>query len=143
VRDLARVKRKLGADRIEVEAGFMKLQVSVDDVVEVFPEGAIAPAKLPQNVSFHSAGPRWDVSYRELNLIGKRAEEALEEVDKFLDHAVMAGVNRVRIVHGHGMGVLKRAVSEMLSKHPHVATHYPATPAEGGTGATIAEIREE
>jgi DNA mismatch repair protein MutS2 len=41
------------------------------------------------------------------------------------------------------MGVLKRAVSEMLSKHPHVATHYPATPAEGGTGATIAEIREE
>lgn len=143
VRELAVVKRKLGADRIEVAAGFMKLQVSVDDVIEVFPEGSSAPAKLPQNVSFHSAGPRWDVSYRELNLIGKRAEEALEEVDKFLDHAVMAGVNRVRIVHGHGMGVLKKAVGEMLSKHPHVSTHYPATPAEGGTGATIAEIREE
>lgn len=143
VRDLARVKRKIGPDRIEVEAGFMKLQVSVDDVLEVFPEGASAPAKLPQNVSFHSAGPRWDVSYRELNLIGKRAEEALEEVDKFLDQAVMTGVNRVRIVHGHGMGVLKKAVHEMLSKHPHVATHYAATPAEGGTGATIAEIREE
>jgi DNA mismatch repair protein MutS2 len=143
VRELARVKRRIGTDRIEVEAGFMKLQVSVDDVVEVFPEGASAPAKLPQNVSFHSAGPRWDVSYRELNLIGKRAEEALEEVDKFLDQAVMAGVNRIRIVHGHGMGILKKAVSEMLSKHPHVSTHYPATPAEGGTGATIAEIREE
>jgi DNA mismatch repair protein MutS2 len=147
MRDLARVKRRIGADRLEVEAGFMKMQVSVDDVLEVFPEGASGPAKLPQNGSFQSAGPRWDVSYRELNLIGRRAEEALEEVDKFLDHAVMTGVNRVRIVHGHGMGILKKAVHEMLhemlSKHPHVATHYAATPAEGGTGATIAEIREE
>jgi DNA mismatch repair protein MutS2 len=142
VRDLARVRRKLGTDRIEVEAGFLKLQVSVDDVIEVLPDTGAPSSKLPANVSFHSSGPRWDVSYRELNIIGKRAEEAMEEVDKFLDDAVMASVNRVRIVHGHGMGVLKKAVAELLSKHPHVAKYSAAPPNEGGNGATIVELRE-
>jgi DNA mismatch repair protein MutS2 len=48
----------------------------------------------------------------------------------------------VRIVHGHGMGVLKRMVAEMLGKHPHVSRFYPATQHEGGAGATIVELRE-
>jgi DNA mismatch repair protein MutS2 len=93
-------------------------------------------------VTFQQAGPKWDISYREINLIGKRAEEAIEEVDSFLDQAALAMVDRVRIVHGHGMGVLKRAVADLLTRHPHVQKFYPATPAEGGTGATIAELKE-
>jgi len=56
--------------------------------------------------------------------------------------AVMATASRVRIVHGHGMGVLKRMVAEMLAKHPHVSRFYPATQNEGGAGATIVELRE-
>ena len=87
-------------------------------------------------------GPTWDVSYREINVIGKRAEEACEEVDKFLDSAAMASVDRVRIVHGHGMGVLKRAVADLLAHNPHVEKFYPGSPAEGGTGATIAELKQ-
>jgi DNA mismatch repair protein MutS2 len=54
----------------------------------------------------------------------------------------MATASRVRIVHGHGMGVLKRMVAEMLGKHPHVARFYPAPQQEGGAGATIVELRE-
>ncbi|MDX1984481.1 MAG: Smr/MutS family protein [Bryobacteraceae bacterium] len=141
IRGAARVRRLLGDGRIEVEAGLMKLQVMVEDVVEVLPEAAES-SRLPANVSFQSAGPRWDISYRELNLIGKRAEEAVEELDRFLDQAVMAEVDRIRIVHGHGMGVLKKAVSEHLSKSPHVAKYYAASPSEGGTGATVAELKE-
>jgi DNA mismatch repair protein MutS2 len=140
LREPARVKRKLAAGRIEVEAGFVKLQVSVDDILEVLPEGE--QQRLPANVTFRPAGPRCDVSYRELNIIGKRAEEALEELDKFLDQAVVASVNRVRIIHGHGMGVLKKAVAELLSKHPHVAAFHSAPASEGGSGATIAELCE-
>ena len=68
---------------------------------------------MPKNVRLET-GPRWDVSYRELNIIGQRAEEAVEQVDKFLDSAALASVNRVRIVHGHGMGMLKKAVGELL-----------------------------
>jgi DNA mismatch repair protein MutS2 len=48
----------------------------------------------------------------------------------------------VRIVHGHGMGVLKRAVAEFLKTNPHVSRSYPAAQAEGGAGATVVELRE-
>jgi DNA mismatch repair protein MutS2 len=75
-------------------------------------------------------------------VIGQRAEEAIEQVDKFIDSAALASVQRVRIIHGHGMGVLKRAVSEHLSASPHVSRFYGATQAEGGAGATIVELRE-
>ena len=140
IREPARVRRKLGDGRLEVEAGLLKLQVSVGDVEEVLPstpEGA----KLPKNISFHPAGPKWDVSYREINVIGKHAEEARDEVDKFLDSAAMASVDRVRIVHGHGMGILKRAIADLLTTNPHVEKFYPAPPAEGGTGATVVELK--
>ncbi len=139
IRELARVRRKIGEDKIEVEAGFMKLQVSLDDVEEVLPAAA-STSKLPKNVTYEP-GPTWDVSFRELNIIGKRAEEAMETVDKFLDSAAMASVDRVRIVHGHGMGILKRAVAELLAANPHVKKYYGATPAEGGAGATIVELK--
>lgn len=75
-------------------------------------------------------------------MIGKRAEEAIDEVDRFVDNAAMAEVQRIRIVHGHGMGILKRAVAELLRKSPHVAKFYEATQGEGGAGATIVELRD-
>ncbi len=140
VREIATVRRLLKNGNLEVEAGFLKMQIPREDVVEVVSPDAAQP-KLPRNVNF-DAGPRWDVTYRELNVIGQRAEEALEQVDKFLDSAALASVNRVRIIHGHGMGVLKRAVAEFLAKNPHVSRHYAATQSEGGAGATIVELRE-
>lgn len=139
VREPARVRRKLGPGLLEVEAGLMRMQVSTGDIEEVLPalkEGAY----LPGNVSFQP-GPRWDTSYREINVIGQRAEEAREKVDKFLDSASMASVDRVRIVHGHGMGVLRKVIAELLTAHPQVEKFYPASPAEGGTGATVVELK--
>jgi DNA mismatch repair protein MutS2 len=112
----------------------------LDDVEEVLAD-VKQGSKLPRNVSYQ-AGPTWNVSYREINVIGKRAEEAMDEVDKFLDSAAMASVDRVRIIHGHGMGVLKRAVADLLAHNPHVQKYYPGSPAEGGTGATIAELKQ-
>ncbi len=139
VREPARVRRKLSGGLLEVEAGLMRMQITTDDVEEVLP-ATPETTRLPKNVSYE-AGPRWDVSYREINVIGKRAEEAREEVDKFLDSASMASVDRVRIVHGHGMGILKRVIGELLAINPHVEKYYPATPAEGGTGATVVELK--
>jgi DNA mismatch repair protein MutS2 len=141
IRTHARVRRVIDDNTIEVEAGYLKMQVSRDDVEEVLPPEEKPPSKLPKNVTFQQSGPKWDVSYREINVIGKRAEEAVEQIDGFLDQAALAMVDRVRIVHGHGMGVLKRAVAELLARHPHVEKFYAATPAEGGTGATIAEMK--
>jgi DNA mismatch repair protein MutS2 len=139
VREIATVRRILKNGMLEVEAGFLKMRVPREDVAEVVSK--TEPARPPKNVRFE-AGPRWDTSYRELNVIGQRAEEAVEQVDKFLDSAALASVNRVRIVHGHGMGILKKAVNNLLGSNPHVSRFYPATPAEGGAGATIVELRE-
>ena len=140
IRQPARVRRKISEALIEVDAGFMKMQVSIDDIEEILPADTGGP-RLPRNVTFEQ-GPRWDVSYREINLIGKHAADASEEVDKFLDSAALAQVSRVRIVHGHGMGVLKKTVADLLTHNPHVAKFYPASPSEGGTGATIVELKE-
>ena len=119
----------------------MKMQVSIEDVLEVLPEAGAPFSKLPKNVSFRPA-PELAPVHQEINVIGQRAEEARDAVDEFLDRAVMATASRVRIVHGHGMGVLKKVVSELLAKHPHVARFYPAPQHEGGAGATIVELKE-
>jgi DNA mismatch repair protein MutS2 len=142
LRDLARVRRVMGNGRFEVEAGFMRLQISGDDVEEVFAElpGGVV-GKLPKNVSFQR-GPELSPSVQEINIIGERADDAMDRVERFLDDAVMATAARVRIVHGHGMGILKRAVQELLKKNPHVEKHYPASQFEGGAGATIVELKE-
>jgi len=118
----------------------MKMQVSVDDVLEVLPE-APASAKLPKNISFRPA-PELTPVHQEINVIGQRAEEARDNVDQFLDRAVMATASRVRIVHGHGMGILKKVLWELLAQSPHVEKYYQAPQQEGGAGATIVELKE-
>jgi DNA mismatch repair protein MutS2 len=140
VRQAGRVSRILGKEMIEIQAGYLKLQVSVDDILEILPPTE-QKSKLPKNVTVQ-AGPRVFVTTQELNLIGRRAEEAREELEKFLDSALLAEADRVRIIHGHGMGVLRKMVAELLSTNPNVAKFYPASPSEGGTGATVAEFKE-
>jgi len=78
----------------------------------------------------------------ELNVIGKTVNEATEAADKFLDAAYLDNYERVRIVHGVGMGALKRAIADLLSDHPHVARFSPAPPNEGGAGATVVELKK-
>lgn len=77
----------------------------------------------------------------ELNVIGSNVDEATDRVDKFLDEAFLAGAETVRIVHGHGKGTLRQAISKMLTGHPHIQSFHLAPPAEGGSGATIAILK--
>lgn len=78
----------------------------------------------------------------ELNVIGQTTDEAVDAVDKFLDEASLASLSKVRIVHGHGTGALRKAISNLLNGHPHVARFLAAPPNEGGTGATVVELRQ-
>jgi len=136
----AKVLKVLGGGMIEVEVGFLKMQASADDVKEVLPEAAGAGKRLPAGISF-TAGPRFETLTSEVNIIGKTADEAEVEVERFIDACTLADVARVRIVHGHGMGILRKMVQQLLARHPHVESYGPATPAEGGTGATIAQLK--
>ncbi len=140
IREPARVRKLLPNGMVDVEIGIMKMRVPYADITEILPDGPTGP-KLPSGVTFQS-GPTWDTVTKEINVIGQRAEEACDAVEKFLDIASLASVDRVRIVHGHGMGILKRAVADLLKRSPLVTKYYPATSAEGGNGATIAELKE-
>jgi DNA mismatch repair protein MutS2 len=138
IRQPAAVRRILANGFLEVDAGFLRMQVAATDVEEVLPPVGAAAPRPP--VSFRQ-GPSFDGSFREINLIGQRAEEACQQVDKLLDSAALAEVDRIRIVHGHGMGILKRAIADLLARHPHVEKFYVAPPEEGGSGATIVELK--
>ena len=78
----------------------------------------------------------------EINVIGQTTDEAVDAVDKFLDEASLASLNKVRIVHGHGTGALRRAIAELLTDHPHVARFVAAPQDQGGSGATVVELKQ-
>ena len=137
IRPPATVRRILAGDLIEVDAGFLKMQVSASDVEEILPAGA---APKSSGITYNQ-GPSFETSYREINVIGQRAEAAIEQVDKMLDSAALAQVEKVRIVHGHGMGILKKAIAELLKSNPHVEKFSFATPEDGGSAVTIVELK--
>jgi DNA mismatch repair protein MutS2 len=78
----------------------------------------------------------------EINVIGRTADEAHDEVARFLDRAFLAGLPRIRIVHGTGMGVLRRTLRDYLRSHPHVANITEPPQNQGGQGATEVELRQ-
>jgi DNA mismatch repair protein MutS2 len=78
----------------------------------------------------------------EINVIGQTTDEAVDAVDKFLDEASVASLSKVRIVHGHGTGALRRAIADLLKDHPHVARFVAAPQDQGGTGATVVELKQ-
>lgn len=95
---------------------------------------------LPQGVS---ATVNVDEDFdSEINVIGANVDEATDRIDKFLDAAFLAGAETVRIIHGHGKGVLRSAVAQFLSKHPHVQRFSPAPANQGGSGATNVELKK-
>ncbi|MCS6874918.1 MAG: endonuclease MutS2 [Pyrinomonadaceae bacterium] len=86
---------------------------------------------------------RFDLDDRsaELNLIGKTTFEIEDEIDRFLDKSYMRGLRRVRIIHGIGTGALRQAVHRFLKSHPHVERFTLAAYDQGGSGATIVELK--
>ncbi|BEQ14050.1 endonuclease MutS2 [Desulfoferula mesophila] len=78
----------------------------------------------------------------DLNLIGKRVDEALPLVDKALDQALLAGRGELRVVHGMGTGRLRAAIREYLAEHPAVASFRAGERGEGGAGVTVAQVRQ-
>jgi DNA mismatch repair protein MutS2 len=77
----------------------------------------------------------------EINVIGYNVDDATRAVEKFVDHAFLAGLPRVRVVHGSGMGILRKALRQALQQHPHVESVAEPPQNEGGGGATVVELR--
>jgi DNA mismatch repair protein MutS2 len=142
----ARVDRVIDAKNFEVSMGPMKMRASIDDIGEVEHVKVMTPlqaARRKGGVTIAtSTSEDADYMSSEINVIGRTADEAETEVERFLDRAFLAGLPRIRIVHGTGMGILRRTLREFLRSHPHVAMVTEPPQNEGGQGATVVELRQ-
>jgi DNA mismatch repair protein MutS2 len=137
------IKRKIDENNFEVEMGAMKMKIARDDVAEVFPRSGTSPVAAARAKGITVSLKDDDAhAPTEINVIGQNVDQATEVVEKFLDRAFLAGMPRVRIVHGSGMGILRKALRQYLQKHPHVANVTEPPQNEGGAGATVVELRE-
>jgi DNA mismatch repair protein MutS2 len=141
----ARVVRKVDDNHFEVEMGAMKMKIARDDIAEVLAsalgKAADTPVKAARargiSVSLENEGANVP---SEINVIGQTVDEASSRVERFVDQAFLAGLPRVRVVHGSGMGILRKALRQLLQQHPHVASVAEAPQNEGGGGATLVEL---
>ena len=148
---IAVVQREIEKDVFEVALGPIKMRVKRDECSAPSPSGAeskqskydpLAAARKQKGVHVSVSSADTGDMRTEINLIGRTVDEATEELEKYLDRAFLAGLPRVRVIHGHGAGILRRGVREFLRSHPHVATIAEAPQNEGGQGATLVELRQ-
>uniref|UniRef100_UPI004039EC17 endonuclease MutS2 n=1 Tax=Edaphobacter paludis TaxID=3035702 RepID=UPI004039EC17 len=140
----ARVDRVVDAKTFEVSIGPMKMRAGIDDIAGVESVKVVTPLEAARKRGNITVSTNSDPDYMssEINVIGRTADEAHDEVERFLDRAFLAGLPRIRIVHGTGMGVLRRTLREYLRGHPHVTTVTEPAQNEGGQGATVVELRQ-
>jgi len=124
--------------KARVRAGSMELDVLLKELST--PLGKSQPKQKPSSTG------KWQVSSpesdeRELKLIGLRAEEAIDMLEPFLNHAALSGIGEVRIIHGLGTGKLRQAVRDYLTSSRLVESFRPGEAHEGRDGATVVKIR--
>jgi DNA mismatch repair protein MutS2 len=137
-----RVTRRIDDSHFEVEIGAMKMKIARDDIAEVLVRASESPVKAARAHGISVSLEREDANVpSEINVIGRNVDEATAEVEKFLDRAFLAGLPRIRVVHGSGMGILRKALRQFLQKHPHVVSVAEPPQNEGGGGATVVELR--
>jgi DNA mismatch repair protein MutS2 len=147
---VATIVREVDKDFYEVSLGALKMRIRRDDVAEVVARaGKPLVSEKPLDAVARQKGVRVTVTSSgsedmrsEINLIGRTVDEATTDLERYLDQAFLAGLQQVRVIHGTGMGVLRRALREYLRKHPHVARIEEPTHQEGGAGATVVELRQ-
>jgi len=138
------IKKKIGDNHFDVEIGSMKMRIAREDIAEVQIRASESPVEAARSrgisVKLQNEGSNLTMP-TEINVIGRTVDEATGEVEKFVDRAFLAGMTRVRIVHGSGMGILRKALRQYLQKHPHVESVTEPPSNEGGGGATVVELR--
>jgi len=142
------VFRRLDGSSAEIEAGPLRMKVAVDEITGVESPDAKAVSKtaagaVPRlsGVTVH-AHSRESPAADEINVIGMTVEEATDRLDKFLDDAALRHKPRVRIIHGHGTGALRKGIGAFLDGHPLVEKHSFESEEHGGKAITIVELQK-
>jgi len=133
--------RRRDESNAEVEAGPLRMKVALADITAIVTEAApVQKPARPAVVVRKSAGE--EPVADEINLIGCTVEEATRRVDKFIDEAALAGKPRLRVIHGHGTGALRRGLAEFLTSHPLVERIAAEADDRGGTAITVVELKD-
>lgn len=124
--------------KVEVDTGKMKMTVPI---VSVVPTGEkVSLEKESSREISVSIERERELFFPELNLIGKRVNDAISELERFLNDATLLEIKNLKIIHGKGQGILKKAVHEYLKDHPLVKSFRLADEREGGSGVTLVEL---
>jgi DNA mismatch repair protein MutS2 len=138
------VLRRIEGSSAEIEAGPLRMKIALEEITAL--EGEIPAqksntpaAKLP-SVTVTSQRSEAGIS-DEINVIGMTVEEATDRLDKFLDDAALARIARIRIIHGHGTGALRKGIGAFLASHPLVENHAYETAEQGGKAITVVQLQ--
>lgn len=132
--------KKLATNRVEVSVRGKRIRCELADIEPVAGHSTRGEEKS-QKRQGKVLLPDRDDAGMELKLIGWRVEEALEELERHIDQALLADCDRFRVVHGHGTGALRDAVRRALKSHPAVAEVRAGKSNEGGDGATVVQLK--
>ncbi|MDK6297072.1 endonuclease MutS2 [Staphylococcus caprae] len=123
----------VGEDEAVVQMGIIKMKLPIEDLEKT-------KKKKEKTTKMVTRQNRQTIK-TELDLRGYRYEEALTELDQYLDQAVLSNYEQVYIIHGKGTGALQKGVQQHLKKHKSVSNFRGGMPSEGGFGVTIAELK--
>jgi DNA mismatch repair protein MutS2 len=141
------VLRRLDGSTAEIEAGPLRMKVAVDEITAI--EGPVTPGTGRTTTGAGLTPPAFVTRTQtpesntpdEINVIGSTVEEATDRVDKFLDDATLANKSRVRIIHGHGTGALRKGLAQFLSSHPLVERVSSEAEDRGGKAITLVDLK--
>jgi DNA mismatch repair protein MutS2 len=128
----------LGGGQAEVRLGRLRIKAEPEDLVPLPSEPASEQAESEGRLPARSAPPPL-----ELHVRGRTVEEALEQLERSLDAAYLAGMPYLRVVHGKGTGRLRQAIRQALTDSSYVASFNSGTPAEGGEGVTVVWMAQD
>jgi DNA mismatch repair protein MutS2 len=131
---------ELDNDSAQVQLGIIKVNLPFTDL-ELVAEQKVQVKYKPRSGNETGLETAKNIS-AEISLRGMTVDEALYELEKYLDQAILAGLNRLRVIHGKGTGVLRQAVQQYLKENPVVKSVYIAEQNEGGMGATVVELKK-
>lgn len=132
------ITKKLADHEFEVQIGILKVKVTDRDVEKISTQAA---PKNAERAVRSSRGLRSTRASSELDLRGQRYEEALTNLDRYIDSSLLAGLNTVTIIHGIGTGAIRNGVQQYLKRNRHVKSYSYAPANQGGTGATIVQLQ--
>ncbi len=127
------------SDKVEILTDRIKVKAPISQIIKV--EGVEGEIDRFNQKGFSTLNIDSDEAPSRLNVIGLRVEDALPEIDKFIDRAILHGLEKIYVIHGIGSGRLRSAIAGFLSDHPGVKQFSSADKTEGGHGVTVIELR--